>query len=169
MLDAQEREHDNALVLAAQSGDRAAFGDLVDRLKRSVHGVCMSYLRNEAEAMDAVQDTFLKAWTEPGPFSYRGKHYQFDYVNLWPRPVQTPHPPIHVGGESDVAIRRVVRLGADWLPFTLSPALLVERRARLAELLEPTGRSIDDVYITASPNRDSARGELATLEAWAAA
>ncbi|MEZ5263993.1 MAG: hypothetical protein R2755_19960 [Acidimicrobiales bacterium] len=75
--------------------------------------------------------------------------------------MQQPHPPIHVGGESDVAIRRVVRLGADWLPFNVSPEKLVERRAALAALLEGTGRSIDDVHVTASPNRDSARPELA--------
>jgi RNA polymerase sigma-70 factor (ECF subfamily) len=68
VLDAQDREHDNALVQAAQAGDRAAFGELVDRLKRSVHGVCMSILRNETEAMDAVQDTFLKVWTELARF-----------------------------------------------------------------------------------------------------
>jgi RNA polymerase sigma-70 factor (ECF subfamily) len=68
VLDEQEREHDNALVSAALAGDRAAFGDLLDRCKRSVFGVCMALLRNEAEAMDALQDTFLKAWSELGKF-----------------------------------------------------------------------------------------------------
>ncbi|MDP1142587.1 LLM class flavin-dependent oxidoreductase, partial [Klebsiella pneumoniae] len=35
-------------------------------------------------------------WTETGPFSFEGKHYQFEYVNLWPRPYQTPRPPIWI-------------------------------------------------------------------------
>ena len=56
---------------------------------------------------------------------------------------------------------RVVRLGADWLPFNVTPDQLVERRARLAELLEPTGRPVSDVHITASPNRAAARPEFA--------
>jgi alkanesulfonate monooxygenase SsuD/methylene tetrahydromethanopterin reductase-like flavin-dependent oxidoreductase (luciferase family) len=44
----------------------------------------------------------LKAWTETGPFRYQGKHYQFDYVNLWPRPVQTPHPPVWIPSQGSM-------------------------------------------------------------------
>lgn len=51
------------LVAAAMAGDRAAFGQLVEQYKRPVFNVCMTHLRDEAEAMDTVQDTFLKAWT----------------------------------------------------------------------------------------------------------
>ena len=56
-------EIEQRLVTAALGGDKAAFGELVDRLKRPVFGVCMAHLRDEAEAMDLVQDTFLKAYT----------------------------------------------------------------------------------------------------------
>jgi len=38
----------------------------------------------------------VRAWTEPGPFHWRGKHYDFRYVNTWPRPYQQPHPPIWI-------------------------------------------------------------------------
>ncbi|MGE0748682.1 MAG: LLM class flavin-dependent oxidoreductase, partial [Rhodospirillales bacterium] len=41
-------------------------------------------------------DLIVRAWTEPGPFQYRGKHYQFNYVNPWPVPTQKPHPPIWI-------------------------------------------------------------------------
>lgn len=41
-----------------------------------------------------AHDLIIRAWTENGPFRFDGRHYQFDYVNCWPRPVQTPHPPI---------------------------------------------------------------------------
>jgi alkanesulfonate monooxygenase SsuD/methylene tetrahydromethanopterin reductase-like flavin-dependent oxidoreductase (luciferase family) len=43
-----------------------------------------------------AHDLILQAWTREGPFRYQGKHYQFDYVNLWPKPVQEPHPPVWV-------------------------------------------------------------------------
>lgn len=59
MVDDREQQ----LVSQALSGDRAAFGELVDLLKRPVFNLCMSHLRNEADAMDLVQDTFLKAYT----------------------------------------------------------------------------------------------------------
>ncbi len=51
------------LVKAAMAGDRAAFRQLVEQLTRPIFNVCMTHLRDEAEAMDIVQDTFLKAWT----------------------------------------------------------------------------------------------------------
>jgi alkanesulfonate monooxygenase SsuD/methylene tetrahydromethanopterin reductase-like flavin-dependent oxidoreductase (luciferase family) len=43
-----------------------------------------------------AHDLIVRAWTEPGPWAYSGKHYQFNYVNPWPRPYQKPHPPIWI-------------------------------------------------------------------------
>ncbi len=43
-----------------------------------------------------AHDIIVRAWTEPGPFSYEGEHYRFQYVNLWPRVVQRPRPPIWI-------------------------------------------------------------------------
>jgi alkanesulfonate monooxygenase SsuD/methylene tetrahydromethanopterin reductase-like flavin-dependent oxidoreductase (luciferase family) len=43
-----------------------------------------------------AHDLILRAWTEPGPFRYVGRHFEFDYVNIWPRPVQQPHPPVWI-------------------------------------------------------------------------
>jgi len=43
-----------------------------------------------------AHELILRAWTEVGPFRYHGRHYQFDYVNLWPRPLQQPHPPVWI-------------------------------------------------------------------------
>src|SRR5581483_7312478 len=47
-------------------------------------------------------DLILKAWTEPGPFAWDGKHYQLRYVNVWPRPYQKPHPRIFVPSTGSV-------------------------------------------------------------------
>jgi len=43
-----------------------------------------------------AHDLIVRAWTEPGPFAFQGKHYNVQYVNLWPRPYQKPHPPIWI-------------------------------------------------------------------------
>ena len=43
-----------------------------------------------------AHDMIVQAWTRPGPFEFEGAHYNNRYVNLWPRPYQTPHPPIWV-------------------------------------------------------------------------
>jgi len=54
---------------------------------------------NPAESLarfHEAHDLIVRAWTEPGPFQFRGKHYQFNYVNPWPVPTQKPHPPIWI-------------------------------------------------------------------------
>lgn len=43
-------------------------------------------------------ELMLKAWTATEIFPWNGKHYQLPRVNLWPRPVQQPHPPLLVPG-----------------------------------------------------------------------
>jgi alkanesulfonate monooxygenase SsuD/methylene tetrahydromethanopterin reductase-like flavin-dependent oxidoreductase (luciferase family) len=44
----------------------------------------------------------LRAWTDDGPFIHHGKHYQFRYVNPWPKPVQKPHPQVFVPSTGSV-------------------------------------------------------------------
>jgi len=40
----------------------------------------------------------IKAWSAREIFAWNGKHYQLGMVNLWPRPIQQPHPPIWIPG-----------------------------------------------------------------------
>jgi alkanesulfonate monooxygenase SsuD/methylene tetrahydromethanopterin reductase-like flavin-dependent oxidoreductase (luciferase family) len=41
-----------------------------------------------------AHDLIVRSWTEPGPFTFEGKHFRVRYANIWPRPLQRPHPPI---------------------------------------------------------------------------
>ena len=54
------------------------------------------------ERFHEAHDLIVRAWTEPGPFSFQGKYTQLRYVNIWPRPLQQPHPPIWVPGAGSV-------------------------------------------------------------------
>jgi alkanesulfonate monooxygenase SsuD/methylene tetrahydromethanopterin reductase-like flavin-dependent oxidoreductase (luciferase family) len=45
----------------------------------------------------------LKAWQARETFAWNGRYYQLANVNLWPRPVQTPHPPVWVPGSGSVS------------------------------------------------------------------
>ena len=49
-----------------------------------------------------AEDLITKAWTNPDVFSYDGKYTQLRYVNIWPRPVQKPHPPVWVPGGGSI-------------------------------------------------------------------
>src|SRR2546421_6552478 len=60
-----------------------------------------SFSINPAHARERfyeAHDLIIKAWTEPGPFRWVGKHYKHHYVNIWPRPLQKPHPPVWLPG-----------------------------------------------------------------------
>ncbi len=45
-----------------------------------------------------AHDLIIKCWTEPGPFRYEGKYYQYRVVNPWVLPMQKPHPDIWFPG-----------------------------------------------------------------------
>jgi alkanesulfonate monooxygenase SsuD/methylene tetrahydromethanopterin reductase-like flavin-dependent oxidoreductase (luciferase family) len=45
-----------------------------------------------------AHDLILKAWTAPDIFAWNGKYFQLPMVNVWPRPIQKPHPPVWVPG-----------------------------------------------------------------------
>ena len=48
------------------------------------------------ERFHEAHDLIVRAWTREGPFAFEGEHYNFRYVNTWPRPYQKPHPPIWI-------------------------------------------------------------------------
>lgn len=71
---------------------------------------------NEHRTYDSVQaatrqmtqegiDLVIKAWTSDEPFAWDGTHYQFSTVSVWPKTVQTPHPPIYGSGNSAESVR----------------------------------------------------------------
>ena len=65
---------------------------------------------------------------------YHGEHVDFDPIYLWPKPVQQPHPPIYLGGESAAALRRLATYGDAWLPRAhTAPEEIVRVRKWLAE------------------------------------
>ena len=71
----------------------------------------------------------MRAWTEPGPFAFHGDHFSLQYVNLWPRPYQTPHPPIWIPSQGSSETVAWASHPDRRYPFlvTFSPADLVAR------------------------------------------
>lgn len=121
-------------------------------------GVGAGWMREEFEALgvpdfDArgrVTNEYIEAmkavWTQDAP-AYAGEFVSFGNIDTDPRPVQTPHPPIWIGGESLPALRRVVSHGDGWYPFGSNPKFRMDtleafetRRDRLYALAEEAGR-----------------------------
>jgi probable F420-dependent oxidoreductase len=72
----------------------------------------------------AVTDEYMMAckelWTREAP-AFDGKYTNFSNVTFRPKPVQKPHPPIWIGGESGPALRRTARYGDAWYPIGTNP------------------------------------------------
>ncbi len=49
-----------------------------------------------------AHDLIVRSWREPDPFVFNGRFNKQRYVNVWPRPVQKPHPPIWIPGGGSV-------------------------------------------------------------------
>jgi probable F420-dependent oxidoreductase len=141
---------------------------------RLVLGVGVGYLRPEfealgapfderAERMDEYLDAIVALWTLERP-RYQGRHVRFAGIDARPRPVQRPHPPIVMGGQSAPAFRRAVRRAAGWYGFALDPEATtrciggLERAAR--EVERPDGLGPLEISVTPPagiPDRDAVR------------
>ncbi len=49
-----------------------------------------------------AHDLIIRAWTKRDPFAFNGRYNKLRHVNIWPRPIQQPHPPIHIPGGGSV-------------------------------------------------------------------
>jgi alkanesulfonate monooxygenase SsuD/methylene tetrahydromethanopterin reductase-like flavin-dependent oxidoreductase (luciferase family) len=66
---------------------------------------CFAYGQNPSQLRERyheAHDLVMKAWTERDTFAFNGRYNQQRYVNVWPRPVQRPHPPIWIPGGGSV-------------------------------------------------------------------
>jgi alkanesulfonate monooxygenase SsuD/methylene tetrahydromethanopterin reductase-like flavin-dependent oxidoreductase (luciferase family) len=66
---------------------------------------CYAYGQNPSQLRQRyleAHDLVVRAWEEPDTFAFNGRFNQQRYVNIWPRPIQRPHPPIWVPGGGSV-------------------------------------------------------------------
>ena len=54
------------------------------------------------EKHSEAHDLIMKAWSNREPFIFNGKYNQLRYVNIWPRPLQQPHPPVWIPGSGSL-------------------------------------------------------------------
>ena len=97
--------HSNPIRVAEELAmlDTMSEGRLVVGLLRGTTNESLTYDLNPDEARertDEGMELVLKAWTEPQPFGWQGRHFQYRTVSIWPRPLQAPHPPTFALGTS---------------------------------------------------------------------
>ena len=73
--------------------------------------------------------------------SFHGEFVKFDPIWSWPKPVQRPHPPIILGGETDHTLRRVVEYCDGWFPRPRGGFDPIQGVARLRQMADKKGRN----------------------------
>ncbi|MET0896734.1 MAG: LLM class F420-dependent oxidoreductase [Mycobacterium sp.] len=90
----------------------------------------------------AVLDERIEAikalWTDE-PAEYHGRYVDFDASYSRPKPVQKPHPPIYIGGNSDATVKRVIRHDAGWIS---NPLPVEDLTTRIGQLRDGAGRDV---------------------------
>lgn len=82
--------------------------------------------------LDERIEAIRTLWSDE-PAEYHGKYVDFDPTHLRPKPVQTPHPPIYIGGNSDATVKRIIRHGAGWISNPFPEDQLATRIGQLKE------------------------------------
>lgn len=95
-------------------------------------------------------DEYIKAmkavWTQPMA-SFEGKNIRFKNAEVYPKPVQKPHPPVWVGGWMDQAAIRAGKYGEGWIPGWLSPKEMKRGCEILAQTAKERGRDPSKITI----------------------
>ncbi len=85
-------------------------------------------LKNRVSMTEEGIDILRLAWAD-GPFSYQGKRYQLEDVDVHPKPVQPGGPPLWIAAMSEAGANRAARFGTNLLPQGSRPQVLDPFRA----------------------------------------
>lgn len=143
----------NPLVLAKEvaaldfhSGGRFLFGIGTGWLREETEIMGGDFPRRWTQTRESLE--VLKAlWTQDEA-EYHGTYFDFPPVRCYPKPAQTPHPPVIIGGSAPNVLRRVVDHADGWLPNRATPKQVVAARAELDRLAIEAGRDPKSITIT---------------------
>jgi probable F420-dependent oxidoreductase len=143
----------------ALSGGRLIAGCGVGWMKEEFEAIGAPPFAERGKVADEYLQIFKELWTKEEP-SFQGKYASFSNISFEPKPVQKPHPPIWIGGESPIALKRTVRFGDAWYPASNNPQHRLDTPERLA-------KGVDELRRTAEgAGRDPTGIDLAYLVLW---
>ena len=127
------------------SGGRFDFGVGVGWSTQEYEALGVPFERRGARTDEALV-AMKRLWAD-GVSEHAGEFYRFQPLLAYPKPVQRPHPPIVVGGNSEATIRRIVAHGDGWAGYNLTLDEVARFIDRLGAALEAAGRSLDEVTL----------------------
>jgi probable F420-dependent oxidoreductase len=103
-------------------------------------------------------------WTKDAA-QFHGEHVKFDPIWSWPKPAQTPHPPVLLGGESGHTLQRVVDFCEGWFPRGRAGDVILSGVKDLQVRAARAGRDMKTISVSVF----GAKPDEATLETYAGA
>jgi probable F420-dependent oxidoreductase len=131
------------------SGGRVIFGVGVGWMAEEFALLDASF-HDRGRRMDESLRLIKTLWTEDNP-RFAGQYFQVKDCAMTPKPVQKPHVPLWVGGDSPAAIARAARLGDGWHSAGTSLAELPGKLRTLHDALDAAGRSREGFVVSAFP------------------
>jgi probable F420-dependent oxidoreductase len=131
------------------SGGRVIFGAGVGWMAEEFALLGASF-HDRGRRMDEYLQLMKVLWTEANPH-FQGDYFQVADCGFAPKPVQKPHVPLWIGGESQAALRRAARFGDGWHSAGTSLAALPDQLRILRTALREAGRQEQDFVISAFP------------------
>jgi probable F420-dependent oxidoreductase len=144
------------------SGGRIDFGAGIGWAKEEFEALGAPFEKRGARCTSYLR-VIKRLWTEPEA-AYEDEFYSLRSSLLYPKPLQKPHPPIHILGQSGAPIKRVAELGDGFFPLDQSPEQMAVIIRELDAELQKRGRKLPDITITASPYTSGC--DLAKVEAY---
>ncbi|MCY4589546.1 MAG: TIGR03619 family F420-dependent LLM class oxidoreductase [Alphaproteobacteria bacterium] len=126
------------------SGGRVILGCGAGWMEEEFVAVGAAPFAERGRVTDEYLEIFRELWTG-GRCSYSGRYARFSDVLFEPKPVQKPHPPIWIGGESPAALRRAARHGNGWYPAANNPRFRIATPDDLARGLGDLGAACEAV------------------------
>jgi probable F420-dependent oxidoreductase len=133
-------------TLDVLSGGRVICGVGAGWMREEFEALGLNFDRRGAETDEWIR-IFKVCWRDGDP-AYQGSYYSFAKVKFEPKPVQKPHPPIWVGGNSRRAMRRAVEFGDAWHPGWSRPDQLATQRQALDAIATKAGRDPATLELT---------------------
>jgi probable F420-dependent oxidoreductase len=131
------------------SDGRLDLGLGIGWLEEEFEALQVPFARRGARCRDYIR-VMQSLWCD-AVSQHDGEFYRLPACRQYPKPVQKPYPPIHFGGESDAALRRVADFGRGWYGYNIDPTQTAERIGHLERLLGERGRRLDEVEVSICP------------------
>ncbi len=132
------------LTLDVLSGGRTIFGVAAGYLRSEFNALGVDY--NERNELTDEALAVIKLALTQDAVAYEGHHFRSRGTTMRPRPVQQPHPPFWIGGNSMRAIRRAVEHGQGWSPFPNPQATSTATRTPSLATFDELGRRIEKLH-----------------------